>query len=113
MPLNSSEPNPKGKLRVVKFEKCDKQDRNLQAGNSKSMYVDSAATHKRKLLLPNKKNWHPSSESTYWVERKRDKETKRPILHFGETSIIMLNLLKKKIDVYVDSVMIIQAKKLK
>ena len=102
-----------GMLRIIKFEKCKKAEREARACKLSWSYVDSSAVIKSKLDKTIKKSWQPDFEGTYWVERKRDKETKRAILHFDEYTAISLNVIKKELNVYIDSTLTQQARKLK
>jgi len=102
-----------GFFRISRFNKCKKADREAKACTVTSMYVDSAAINKNKLSKDIKANWDPIIESNYWVERKRDKETKMAVIHFQEKHEIMINVLKKEITVYLDTLLVYQAKKLK
>ena len=75
--------------------------------------MDSAAVTGKKLDKEIKQNWQPDGTSTYWVEKKKDKENKRAIIHFEDYTNISLNVLKKELNVYLDSTITQQAKKLK
>ena len=102
-----------GMLRILKFEKCKKEERQARACKLSWSYVDSTAVLKKKLDKKFKQNWHPSFTSIYWVEKKRDKETKRAIIHFEDYTNISLNVLKKELNIYLDSTLTQQARKLK
>ena len=102
-----------GKLRILKFEKCKKKEREAKACRLSWSYLDSAVVSGKKLDKEIKKNWQPSYNSTYWVEKKRDKESKRAIIHFEDYTNISLNVLKKELNVYLDSTLTQQARKLK
>jgi hypothetical protein len=71
-----------GKLRILKFDKCKKEEREAKACRISWSYLDSTVVTGKKLDKEIKKNWQPSYTSTYWVEKKRDKESKRAIIHF-------------------------------
>ena len=102
-----------GKVRILKFEKCKKEERDAKACRISWSYLDSAVVTGKKLDKEIKKNWQPSYNSTYWVEKKRDKESKRAIIHFEDYTNISLNVLKKELNVYLDSTLTQQARKLK
>ena len=102
-----------GKIRILKFEKCKKEERDAKACKMSWSYLDSAVVNGKKLDKEIKKNWQPSYTSTYWVEKKRDKESKRAIIHFEDYTNISLNVLKKELNVYLDSTLTQQARKLK
>jgi len=111
--MDNKEIVPDGRVRVLKFDKCRKAERKAKACNLSWMYVDSTDIHKRKLAKEIKQDWQPEEEINYWVERKRDKETKLPILHIENTQLISINLVKKEYSVLVDSVIVQKARKLK
>lgn len=102
-----------GMLRILKFEKCKKDERESKACKLSWKYIDSTAVVKKKLSKDIKKNWQPDYNTTYWVEKKRDKKTKRAIIHFEDYTNISLNVLKKELNVYMDSTLTQQARKLK
>ena len=101
------------KVKIIKFDKCKKAAREAKACQISWSYLDSAMVDGKKLNKEIKKNWQPEHISTYWVERKRDKETKRAIIHFEDYTNISLNVLKKELNVYLDSTITQQARKLK
>lgn len=102
-----------GKLRILKFEKCKKEERDAKACRISWSYLDSAAVTGKKLDKEIKQNWQPEYTSTYWVEKKKDKESNRAIIHFEDYTNISLNVLKKEMNVYLDSTLTQQARKLK
>ena len=102
-----------GKVRILKFEKCKKEERDAKACRISWSYLDSAVVTGKKLDKEIKQNWQPGYTSTYWVEKKRDKESKRAIIHFEDYTNISLNVLKKELNVYLDSTLTQQARKLK
>ena len=111
--LENRMPIEDGKLRIVKFEKCKKDERDAKACRISWSYLDSAAVTGKKLDKEFKKNWQPDYTTTYWVDKKKDKESKRAIIHFEDYTNISLNVLKKELNVYLDSTLTQQAKKLK
>ena len=102
-----------GRLRIIKFEKCKKEARDAKACEISWSYVDSSAVRKKKLDKSIKKNWQPVDSGTYWVEKKRDKKTKKTIIHFEDFTNIAISVLKKELNVYQDTTLAQQAKKLK
>jgi hypothetical protein len=100
-------------IRVIKFDKCKKDNRRDKSCPLSWSYVDTASIHKNKLSKEIKKNWQPQVSSTYWVEKKKDKKTKRAVIHFEEYTNISLNVLKKELNIYLDSAIVLQAKKMK
>ena len=102
-----------GKIRILKFDKCKKAAREEKACKISWSYLDSTVVNGKRLAKEIKENWQPEYTSTYWVERKRDKETKRAIIHFEDYTNISLNVLKKELNVYLDTTLTQQARKLK
>ena len=102
-----------GQVRIIRFEKCKKAARKTKTCVLSWSYVDSGLIIDNKLDKEVKKNWQPEVKTTYWVEKKKDKETKRAILHFEDYTNISLNVLKKELSIYLDSAVAQQAKKLK
>lgn len=100
-------------FRVIKFDKCKKEAREAKSCTLSWGYVDTAAVHNGKLAKEIKKNWQPQTTSSYWVEKKKDKKTKRAVIHFEDYTNISLNLLKKELNIYLDSTIAQQAKKIK
>ena len=101
------------KIRILKFDKCKKAAREEKACKISWSYLDSTVVNGKRLAKEIKENWQPEYTSTYWVERKRDKETKRAIIHFEDYTNISLNVLKKELNVYLDTTLTQQARKLK
>ena len=101
------------KIRVIKFDKCKKDNRRAKSCPVSWSYVDTASVYKNKLSKDIKKNWQPQVSSTYWVEKKKDKKTKRAVINFEEYTNISLNVLKKELNIYLDSAIALQAKKMK
>lgn len=102
-----------GMLQVIKFDKCKKLARNAKVCEFSWRYIDSTAITKKKLNKSIKKNWQPDGSGTYWVEKERDKETKRSILQLENYTNLSLNVLKKELNVYLDTTVAQQARKLK
>ena len=100
-------------MRIIKFEKCKKTAREAKACELSWSYLDNAAVSNQKLAKEVKENWQPDQTNTYWVERKRDKETKRAIIHFEDYTNISIKVLKKELNIYLDSTLTRQARKLK
>jgi hypothetical protein len=96
------------RLRILKFDKCKKDAHEAKACKLSWRYVDGAAVAKKKLAKTAKVNWPPEYISTYWVEKKKDKETKHTIFHFEDYTNISLNVLKKEMNIYKDTTIVQQ-----
>ncbi len=106
-------PNDHGLIRIIKFDKCKKDERKAHACEFSWSYLDSTVVIKNKLDKSIKQNWEPDGQGIFWVERKRDKETKRAIIHFEDYTNISVNVIKKELNVYLDTMLTQQARKLK
>ena len=100
-------------LMVVRFNKCKSAARKEHQCTYSWTMMDSLVVAKNKLNKDNKKNWTSDVTKTYWVEKKKDKETKREIIHIEGFNEISINLIKKEIEFYNGDSMMIKIRKLK
>lgn len=100
-------------LMVVRFNKCKSAKRKEQQCVYNWTVLDSTAVIKNKLDKDIKENWTSDVTKTYWVEKKKDKETKREIIHIEGFDEISINLAKKEIEFYKGDSMLIKIRKLK
>lgn len=105
-PLNDS-------LMIVRFTKCKSDKRKEHLCTYNWTVFDSTVVTKNKLHKEIKENWKSDYTNTYWVEKKKDKETKREIIHIEGFDEIYINLIKKEIEFYSGDSMVIKIRKLK
>ncbi len=98
---------------VAKFNKCKSSKRKDHQCEYNWAVLDSLAVSNFKLNKEVKKNWTPQVTKTYWVEKKKDKETKREIIHIEGFNEISINLVKKEIEFYKDDSVMVKIHKLK
>lgn len=100
-------------LTVIRFNNCNKKNRNDKQCEYSWTILDNAAVADFKLAKPFKKNWRPQYTNTYWVEKKINKETKRETIHIEGFSEISFHLLKKEVELYSGDSMVVKIRKLK
>ena len=100
-------------IMVVRFNKCKSAKREDRQCAYNWTVLDSASVYKNKLNKELKQNWVSDVTKTYWVEKKKDKETKREIIHIDGFEEISINLVKKEIEFYRGDSMLVKIRKLK
>lgn len=98
---------------VAKFNKCKSAKRKDHQCDYNWAVLDSLAITKFKLNKEIKKNWIPDVTKTYWVERKKDKKTKREIIHIEGFDEISIHLIKKEIVFYNEDSAMVKLRKLR
>ncbi len=98
---------------VVKFYKCSSTQRKNQLCKYSWSVLDSSVIEKFKLLKEVKQSWIPEVTKNYWVEKKKDKKTKREIIHIEGFDEISIDLIKKEIEFYSKDSMMLRIRKLK
>lgn len=100
-------------IKVLRFNMCNseaKKNKHCEYGWS---YLDRNLLSKNKLEKSVKENWNPSRSSVYWVGKKKNKSTKRVVLHMINKSEISLKLKNKELTIYQENKLIYRLTKLK
>lgn len=100
-------------LYVIKFGKCSSKERKQKECTYSWSVIDSGSVVEKKLSKSVKRNWVPDITKTYWVEKKRNKETKRTVIHIEDFSEASIHLLKKELGFYRNDSLVIKLRKLK
>ena len=100
-------------IMVIRFNKCKSAKREDRQCEYNWTVLDSASVNKNKLNKDIQENWISDVTKTYWVEKKKDKETKREIIHIEGFEEISINLVKKEIEFYRGDSMLVKIRKLK
>ncbi len=112
--IEDNRANPmKDSIIVAKFNKCKSAKRKDHQCEYNWTVLDSLAVTKFKLDKEIKKNWSPKVTKSYWVEKKKDKETKREIIHIEGFNEVSIHLIKKEIDFYAGDSLMVTIRKLK
>jgi hypothetical protein len=98
---------------VAKFNKCKSAKRKDHQCEYNWAVLDSLSVENFKLNKEVKKNWIPDVTKTYWVEPKKDKKTKREIIHIEGFNEVSIHLIKKEVDFYSGDSLMITIRKLK
>ena len=91
---------PEGETRVVKFNQCKKQDRLNQQCTYEWCYMPDSLITKNKLDKVSKKQWQACNSYTYYIDKKKNKETKRVTIHLDQPTEISFNIVKKELIFY-------------
>ena len=110
---NSDLKSENGEIRVLRFNKCKSKKRKNRQCEYGWCYLDSSAISKNKLDKSVKENWNPSRSSVYWVDKKKNKTTKRVVLHMINKSEISFKLAKKELTIYQENKLIYRVTKLR
>lgn len=98
---------------VVKFNKCRNKDRKRQNCSYSWSPLDSTRIKKNKLDKYSKENWDPVVTKNYWVEKKKNKETRRTVMHIDNFSEASIHLLKKELEFFRNDSLVLRLRKLK
>lgn len=100
-------------IMVLHFDGCNHKQRKEKMCEYTRSTLDSSTVQKFKLAKGVKKNWDPEIVTTYWVDKKRNKETKRETIHIEGFSEISFHLLKKEVELFSGDSMVVKIRKLK
>ena len=111
---NSDFPAEDGDVKILRFNKCKsklKKDRKCEYGWC--FMPDHVVSKQDKLYKSAKQNWSPHRSSVYWLDKKKNTDNDRYVLHMIDKSEIEFGVTNKELYIYQNNQLIYKLIKLK